>query len=156
MKSLIDKAFIESGIYTKKNLNQLFCIRSDGVMIHSTDRSNSAQSLAVLMAGSWQAAEAMSDMIPGESDNQSFRFSFDTTSKGIYITSFEADRCKYFLGCLYCSSMNPGKLKMQIRGLQKKLEVILTGLRGEQVEDSNIFAGMSDNEIDKIFENVMD
>ncbi len=136
--------------------------RNDGVVIYKNSSKIDESSIGALMGGVWQAATALASFIPEEKKIQNnhseiFRFSFDTSSSGIYILPLKFDKFEYYLGVIYCNEINPGFLKNKMRDLSLKFFAHVS----ERYKPENktvttsrsqfLFTEISDEEIDKMF-----
>lgn len=133
----------------------LFIIRNDGVMLHSiSDKTNDeVASIGALLAGLWQAAEALSNYIPNRQNDNGFRLAFDSISEGIYLLPLEIHESTYYLCSIFHGVMNPGQLKSKIRSLvfelsefMEKSNVISHGVRKEF-----LFNDITSEEMDQLF-----
>ena len=152
----IESFFSTSTILQEFNSCNLFFVRHDGIILYSTDKNSSdleQSSIGALLGGVWQAAEALTSFLPNNHD-EVFRFSFDTSSKGIYILPVEFDGKKYYLSVTYFEQINPGYLKTLIRKLAQKLKLYLRELnhRLRESHDSKfLFKDITDDEMDNLF-----
>ena len=132
----------------------LFFCRKDGVTLYKTGSypfKGDTDSIGVLLSGAWQAAEMVSSLSM-KSKNESFRFTFDTSSQGIYILPLTIQSSQYYLGTLYCNQVNPGHLKKKIRLLVNSFkEEIGQFEQGQREKDNFLFQNITDEEMSDIF-----
>lgn len=109
--------------------------------------------MGALMAGCWQAAKALSTFIPKGSNEEVYRFSFDTSDRGIYILPFSIKKSSFILGGLFHSEINPGLVKSKMRQVLEKL-LLDVDTAVEDIElkrEKLLFNDISDSEMDQIF-----
>ena len=132
----------------------LILVRQDGVVVFEQDNDLSAdhkQSLGALMAGAWQAAQAMTDFFPGH-DHNYFRLGFDTSNSGIYILPVEAASEKFYIGLFFKNETNPAILKNKLRNLSHQIvEELGVYFEARESLDKPLFENITDDEIDNIF-----
>ena len=106
-KNFFDKHLLKS------NLGEcsLFLCRKDGGVLYKHGpiaKSAEPDSICVLMSGAWQAAETVSLLSSGDRALKGFfRFSFDTSSNGMYILPLTINSNKYYLGTLFYNQKTP-------------------------------------------------
>ncbi len=133
----------------------LFILRKDGVIVHSvSDKSRSEiSSIGALLAGVWQAAEALSDFIPNKSEGIEFRLGFDSTRDGVYLLPINVFDTVYYLGTIYHGTVNPGQLKSKVRSIVFRLESYLES--NVEIKKENkaqyLFDDISNEEMDRLF-----
>lgn len=124
--------------------------------------------MAALAAAMISAARGLGEL--GESEAPS-RFSCDSNSTGLYTVGVGEDR---WLTTLYDQPLNPGKFRMRIRRFAETLAQLdanpadwqpekgvtllpepenTTPLENLTEQDSTLFANITDDEIDRLFEN---
>ncbi|MFT6604024.1 MAG: hypothetical protein ACJARO_001538, partial [Bacteriovoracaceae bacterium] len=104
---MIDKTTLRESLdkILKKNSfdSTLILARQDGIIVFEQDENLSLQkkqALGALMAGAWQAAEAMADFFPTEGSSF-FRLGFDTSDSGIYVLPIETSEEVFYVGLFY-------------------------------------------------------
>ena len=136
----------------------LFLCRSDGVFIFFRGNRISEQqrsSIGALMGGAWQAAQALTDFIPGKTGSGTFSLSFNSSIRGIHVLPVSIDREGYYLGSLFYDEINPGIVKSKLRILHLKLRrfikesLKIVEKKGE--DDRPLFKNITDAEIDAMF-----
>ena len=143
---------------SKSNFGEcsLFLCRKDGGVLYKhgaiTDNID-PDSICVLMSGAWQAAETVSMMASKEKKLEGFfRFSFDTSSNGIYILPLEIHSKKYYLGALFYNQRNPAILKNELKKLLFSFQKEILSFDEEEVENQNfLFGNITDKEMNDIF-----
>jgi hypothetical protein len=131
----------------------LFVFREDGIPLYGNYEKLDRNSMGALMAGSWQAARALSNFIPKNGKDEIFRFSFDTSDRGIYILPFSIKKSSFIFGGIFHSEINPGQVKSRMRQILEKLLIEIDTV----VEDITpkkekfLFNEISDREMDKLF-----
>ena len=162
--SFSKKYFEEYSDITKLEGTSLFMVRYDGLMIYHMnglgDKLDS-NSVGALLGGLWQAAQALSQFIPKTQTYESYRLSFDTSSQGLYVQPLTIKDDVYYLGLLYADEVNPAMLKSKLRILTfnflKFLEDEIRDLESgttEEPSDEYLFRDISDEEVDRLFQNV--
>lgn len=132
----------------------VFVFREDGIPMYGTYKNLDRNSVGALMAGSWQAANALSGFIQGKANDEIFRFSFDTSERGVYILPFSVKKTAFLLGVIFQGQINPGLIKSKMRLMLDKLLQHVESLKEEapKVERENfLFNEISDREIDRLF-----
>lgn len=155
---MIDKTTLRESLdkILKKNSfdSTLILARQDGVIVYEQDENlsvNKKQALGALMAGAWQAAEAMSDFFPTET-NSFFRLGFDTSDSGIYILPIETSEEVFYVGLFYKNELNPAILKNKLRSLsQQILQELSIYFDARENMNKPLFENITDAEIEKIF-----
>jgi hypothetical protein len=155
LESVIHEFFKEyAGLNDFRN-GALVITRRDGIPLYTykgyeTDWSNAT--VAALVSGLWQAAETLTGFIPG-SEDEIFRFSYDTSSRGIYIIELCGDFEPLYLAFIYFDLDNPAKMKSRVRSIEGML-VDYIEERVEFNKDSKadfLFSDISDDEMDDLF-----
>lgn len=150
LPTFLEKEIQDLG-FTKQSL---FLCRNDGVVLYKKHLHQFDQETAsALLSGIWQAASALTELLP-EKDQQSdfFRLSLDTSSRGIYLVPTTINGKSCFWGMLYHEEINPALVKMKLRELATKLENFV-----EKSENNNHpnkgqpFSELTDEEIDLAF-----
>ncbi|MBK23783.1 MAG: hypothetical protein CME70_07225 [Halobacteriovorax sp.] len=155
---MVDKDTLRSSIarVLKKNSieSTLILARQDGVVVFEQDQEISEkdkQTLGALMAGAWQAAEAMANFFPVEEKNY-FRLGFDTSDSGIYILPINASTEKFYLGLFFKNEINPAILKNKLRNVsQQIIEELSIYFDARENMEEPLFENITDDEIEKIF-----
>ena len=138
---------------------RIFLTREDGIMVHDSQTDHTSQSVCALVSGVWQASEALMGLTGPEQDIMEFRFSFDTSSQGVYLFPLRIQGKKYFIGAIYNNCLNPGWLKRQITILKNKInEVDLADEFNSKItatiqndRQGYLFNNISDDEMDRLF-----
>ena len=142
---VLDKNSIESS---------LILARQDGVVVYEQDKEldeKNKQTLGALMAGAWQAAEAMANFFPVDNDNI-FRLGFDTSDSGIYILPISAATEKFYLGLFFKNELNPAILKNKLRNVSQQIvEELNIYFEARENLNEPLFENITDDEIEKIF-----
>lgn len=125
-------------------------IREDGLCIFS-NTDNVESSFGALMGGSWQAAMTLIKTIDQGSEENDFRFSFDTANKGVHILKLKYNSMPIYVGLIFNNVTNPALLKNNFRVLLKDIEQSLDGVVEIQSKDEFLFNDISDDEIDNLF-----
>lgn len=161
----VESFFKSCEVDKKLNRYSFFLIRQDGVVLyHNNDLGNSLSksSIGALLGGVWQASRALSEFIPENKNDEIFRLSFDTSSKGIYILPIKVYEEELFLGLIYFDEVNPGLVKNKIRDMANSLSEYLhyeleAQLSKKPAKSSSrkvdfLFENITDDEMDKLFE----
>ena len=126
----------------------LYVIRSDGTIVYTDGNSKKNQAIGALVCGAWQATSALLE----KDKDVDFRFSFDTSSSGIYILSLMLDGQILYLASIFENEMNPGRLKIKMRKMRDVICEKLDGfLPDDSPKDSLLFEGLSDDEVNNLF-----
>lgn len=139
------------------NKQSLFLCRNDGVVLFKRHLHQFDQETAsALLSGIWQAATALTELIPDKKtpkQNDFFRLSFDTSSKGIYLLPSQIHGKECFWGMIFDEEINPGLIKSRLRELASRLENFLeTSKNINHSTKGHPFSELSDEEIDKAFQ----
>ena len=132
----------------------LYVLRKDGVLVGTKsveyDEFNfDDQSVGALSGGVWQAAQALGELISSNPTNEEvYRFSFDTSSNGVYLLPLNE---LYILGCLFSESVNPGYLKNELRKLKSFLVSQITETDEIRKDEDRLFENITDEEMDNLF-----
>ena len=136
----------------------LFLCRSDGVFIFFRgNRINERyrSSIGALMGGAWQAAQALTDFIPGKAHSGTFSLSFSSSIRGIHVLPLSIEREGYYLGSIFYDEINPGVVKSKLRVLHLKLgRFVKESFKTKERQIINgrpLFQNITDEEIDAIF-----
>ena len=87
LNKIVDQFFRENE-YNKIS-DRVLVLRYDGICVYSNQADNfETSSICALVSGAWQAAESMASLLKKKRDFLDFRFSFDTSSDGLYIVPF--------------------------------------------------------------------
>ena len=155
---LVNDFFVDVADISQLRNSSLFLCRADGVPLYSNNslgKDVSEASVGALLGGVWQAARALASFIPDNEDNEDiFRLSFDTSSRGLYIVPTPINGEEFYLGLIYFSEVNPGQIKSRLRDLSFKfveyIESISTLIAPKENEDF-LFDDISDDEMDNLF-----
>lgn len=133
-----------------------FVFREDGIpMFIRNDLANlDNNAIGALMGGSWQAANALASFIPRDKDgSRIFRFSFDTSDRGVYILPFNIDDAKFIFGGIFFEEVNPALMKSRMRQVLEKLNTYIKGVRPSMKKKNEdfLFNDITDQEMDQLF-----
>ena len=133
-----------------------FVFREDGIPMYvksdlGRDVDNNA--IGALMGGSWQAAKALASFLPHDEEPRYFRFSFDTSDRGVYILPFSVGDTKFIFGGIFFDEVNPGLMKSQMRQILEKLNTYVKGVRPsmKKKKEDFLFNDITDQEVDQLF-----
>lgn len=130
---------------------RLFVSRNDGITIYDSVQDDTTSSVSALVSGVWQASEALMGLVGNNDDLLEYRLGFDTSSKGIYLFSFEMDGKTYCCGAIFRDCINPGFLKRQVLMLKTELENQQLPVANEGTKAGYLFSEISDEEMDGLF-----
>ncbi len=155
---MIDKTTLRESLdkILKKNSfdSTLILARQDGIIVFEQDENLSMQkkqALGALMAGAWQAAEAMADFFPTEGSSF-FRLGFDTSDSGIYVLPIETSEEVFYVGLFYKNELNPAVLKNKLRSLSHQiLQELSVYFSARENLNKPLFENITDDEIENIF-----
>lgn len=160
MELVIHNFFKEyAGLSGLDNAAVVIC-RRDGVPLYSYKEFNSEwndSTVGALVGGIWQAAETLTQFIPDD-ENEDYRFSFETSSKGIFIIQLSGNFEPLYLSFIYFDMVNPAKMKARLRSLEGKLTAYIEdNLENNFQSNDNVFLfdEISDTEMDDLFSNVV-
>lgn len=162
MQSYLDEVSpaLEDGV-------QLTLLRSDGVVLHSTESNkNIKTTTGVLSAGLWQAAQSLIGLL-GEQSDQQYKLIFSTSNSGLLMRSVDLINESFYLVLLYEDQVNPGPLQFELRKVASRLieiaesEVSQLGKRAKELSSSHqttqnddfLFNNITDAEMDALFPN---
>ena len=139
--------------------SNLYLVRKDGLVVYhfGNENENSIQSIGVLLGNLWQTAETLSAFIPQEKFNQeSFRLSFDSSSRGIFVFRLILGRKDYFLSTIFSNTINPALLKNKLRLLKNYLQdsesqFVLKENKQNVEPGTYMFQNITNEEIDTLF-----
>ena len=81
-----------------------------------------------------------------------FRFSFDTSSSGIYILPLDINSKKYYLGAIFYNQINPAILKNELKKLLFSFQSEILNFDEEEVKNQSfLFGNITDKEMNDIF-----
>jgi len=151
-KNFFDKYLVKSNF----GECSLFLCRKDGGVLYKYGpivNNVEPDSICVLMSGAWQAAETVSLMASKEKALKGFfRFSFDTSSNGMYILPLTINSKKYYLGALFYDQKNPAILKNEIKKLLFSFQSEILSFDEAEVENQSfLFGNITDKEMNDIF-----
>ena len=134
----------------------LFLCRKDGGVLYKYGpivNDIDPDSICVLMSGAWQAAETVSKMASRKMKLDGlFRFSFDTSSSGIYILPLDINSKKYYLGAIFYNQINPAILKNELKKLLFSFQSEILNFDEEEVKNQSfLFGNITDKEMNDIF-----
>lgn len=132
----------------------LFIFRDDGIPLYGNYKELDRNSVGALMAGTWQAANALSSFLKAKEKSEIFRFSYDTSESGIYILPFSIKKNSFLLGVIFQGQINPGLIKSKMRFMLDNLLQYVENLKEEAPKlerDNFLFNEISDKEIDRLF-----
>lgn len=155
---LVNDFFVDVADISQLRNSSLFLCRADGVPLYSNNglgEDVSEASVGALLGGVWQAARTLASFIPDSEGNQDiFRLSFDTSSRGIYIVPTPINGEEFYLGMIYFSEVNPGQVKSRLRDLSFKFVEYIESISihlAPEVKDEFLFDDISDDEMDNLF-----
>ena len=126
----------------------LYVVRSDGSVIYKDGDFKNNQAVGALISGAWQAT---TEILKHDKD-ASFRFSFDTSSSGIYVLSLVLEGETLYLASIFKNEVNPGRLKVNMRKMRNVLSEKLDGLSpAEPPREGLLFEDLSDDEVNNLF-----
>ena len=108
----------------------IFVGRADGVLLFAQNKhllTEQESAMGVLLASAWQASQAMAALFPAMAEKE-FRYSYATSSQGIYLLPFPWQGEAYFLAAVYQEQTNPGAVKLLLRTTAQKLREFLDSL----------------------------
>lgn len=159
----ITKAFFDENKFLSNEREfAAFFIRPDGVPVYhlsNFDHDINDSSVGALLGGVWQAAKTLAAFLPNENNNEEFRLSFDTTSKGIYVLPVRVGEDEYFLGLIYHAEVNPGLIKSKLRNFVNRFQNFIEEKKNSNAninetsndKESALFSNITDSEMDDLF-----
>jgi hypothetical protein len=136
--------------FEAKSVNH-FILRKDGICLYSNFSRKGFESTIALMAGMWQASEALGEF--ANLENEEGRICFESSSSGIIIHKF-LNNSDLIYAVQYKNVLNPGFFKMKLKRLIKAVDLELeSSIREVIVTNDNefLFSEISDDEINRIF-----
>lgn len=138
---------------------RLFIVRRDGMLVWDAQPDHQSQSLAALCGGVWEASMAMAGAGGMAKKKDGFRLVFDDSEEGVLVFPLNIEKQTYYLGGIYRSCVNPGKLRHQVQELRARLDVSFAHLKplAEQRQthasnrDEYLFKDITDEEMDRLF-----
>ena len=146
----------------------IFVCRSDGILLYHRDgpfkTSQQRDSLGALISGMCQAASGLFANFSSQIENkkpkdvsgeeENYRLSFDTSSKGVYVLPFLLGNNDYYFGIIYSQETNPGQMKSKLREILARLQFYFEENKFmDEIKQSNqfLFSDITDKEIDQLF-----
>jgi len=140
----------------------VFITRPDGHIIfkRTSGAQKSDSSIGALIAGLWQASQALSSIISKNDDSFSYRLSYDTSSNGVYVLPISHGQELYCVGVVFNQVVNPGALKNYLRDLQARLQRYLESrptirdkaqVFSKEENEKFLFNDLTDAEVDQLF-----
>lgn len=137
----------------------VFITRPDGHLIYkrTSEQGKSDASIGALIAGLWQASQALSSIIASSEETTNYRLSYDTSSNGLYVLPISNQGEVYCVGVVFNQVVNPGALKNYLRDLQHRLQTYLASrprptLKSAPVpQEKYLFNDLTDAEVDQLF-----
>ena len=155
MNEIIDDFFASIDFHLENT--SLVVSRTDGIpmySINSISKELDVNTFSALSAASLQASETLMQMMPND-DKETFRFSFDNSSAGIYIMRVQNTVEPLIMSLFYYDHVNPGKLKSRLRIVRDALEEHIS-LNHKSIRSAQyLFDEISDDEMDGLFSDVM-
>ena len=114
-------------------------------------KSNELQSLGALLAGVWQASEALKDFMSDEQEKDDRKLNFQHAHSGYLLLPPSEKNPKIIFAFIFENQTNPGKIKHiagKIRDHFNSIE-ILKKENGEKEEF--LFKNITEDEVDKLF-----
>ncbi len=129
-----------------------FLLRKDGICLYSNFSKEGSESTIALMAGMWQASEALGKF--ANIENEEGRICYESSSSGIIIHKLN-NNTNLIYAVQYSNIVNPGYMKMKLKNMISKIDE-------EKIEETYInnkinynseflFSEISDDEIDRMF-----
>ena len=126
----------------------LYLIRRDGSIVYTDGDSKDTQTVGALISGAWQATME----ILKKKESAGFRFSFGSSSSGIYVLSLVLGGEVMYLASMFENEMNPGRFKVKMRKMRDGLDEKLDGLSPSNAsKDDFLFEDLSDDEVNSLF-----
>lgn len=131
--------------------HRFFFFRKDGHTLFSNQDQGATP--GALSTGAWQAAFSLIENIGVSEDIESnFRFSFDTSDKGIQIIPFKIQNEVFYGAVVYENEINPALIKNQFKRIVENLRnYIKENSSTTQKGSEYLFQDISDAEIDNLF-----
>ena len=109
------------------------------------------QSLGALLAGVWQASEALKDFMSTEEDKDELRLNFQNAHSGYLLLPPTPKNPKITFAFLFEKQTNPGKIKYlagKIRSHFDEIEILRKDMGSEE---EYLFKNITEDEVDKLF-----
>ncbi len=157
----ITEFFKQNNVEDKFGPLNVFITRPDGHIIFkrtmSSDKSDT--SIGALIAGLWQASQALSTIISNNEGPGNYRLSYDTSSNGVYVLPIHHGSELYCVGVVFNQVVNPGALKNYLRDLQSRLQSYLDSkpirpaskIASIEAKEKYLFNDLTDAEVDQLF-----
>jgi hypothetical protein len=134
------------------SIHKHYLLRTDGICLYSNIDHRGNESTIALMAGMWQASEALGEFAKLQNDEG--RICYENSSSGLIIHKLNNNE-NILYAIQYNNVLNPGLLKMKLKQLVLNLDETTVTLQQEiPVVDKKsefLFSDISDAEIDRIF-----
>lgn len=157
----ISEFFNENAVEDKFGPLNVFITRPDGHIIFKKTASGGKTdtSIGALIAGLWQASQALSSIISKNEGPSNYRLSYDTSSNGVYVLPITHGGELYCVGVVFNQVINPGALKNYLRDLQARLQryleskptLVATKASSIEEKENYLFNDLTDAEVDQLF-----
>lgn len=154
--AMADSFFLQNQNKLKHNDLKIIIFRNDGTVLHCSSKIERTElaSMGALLGGLWQSARQLSTFVVASETDIDFRLSFDNSANGVYVIPMKG----FMIATLYSQTINPGKLKQEIKKLAIRFQDFLEEDRSRSIKkDSKIkkagllFNNISDDEVDNLF-----
>jgi hypothetical protein len=130
----------------------IFLFKEDGSLLFKSKNNSyipQDSSLGALLTGAWQAVNAVSKIMDNKNDDY-YRFSFDTSSQGVYLLDLHVGRLELYIGLLFKDEINPAPLRFNLNNFKTWLEENLK-LEIQEKNEDFLFDDITDQEVENLF-----
>ncbi len=113
--------------------------------------SKELQSLGALLAGVWQASEALKDFLTTKEDQDELRLNFQNAHSGYLLLPPSEKNPKITFAFLFEKQTNPGKIKFLAGKIRTHFDEIEILQKDTGKAEEYLFKNITEDEVDKLF-----
>jgi len=154
VEKTLQEHFEKLSFDTPRNGFTVLAISADGqVLSQMGDKKDSKelQSLGALLAGVWQASEALKDFMSEDESKENLRLSFQNAHSGYLILPPSEKNPKIIFAFLFEKQTNPGKLKHLAGKIKNHFNEIEILNKDSSESEEFLFKNITEDEVDKLF-----
>lgn len=109
------------------------------------------QSLGALLAGVWQASEALKDFMSNDESKDDLRLNFQNAHSGYLLLPPSEKNPKIIFAFIFEEQTNPGKIKHLARKIRDHFDEIEIFNQESGKNEELLFKDITEDEVDKLF-----
>lgn len=113
--------------------------------------ANELQSLGALLAGVWQASEALKDFMSDDNSKEDLRLNFQNAHSGYLLLPPTKKNPKIIFAFVFEKQTNPGKIKHLAGKIRTHFDEIEIMNVDNGKEEELLFKDITEDEVDKLF-----